>query len=303
MRHGCLALAVALAVLVMAPDTAGQNPQAGPPIGGCPTKTIAEFHKCALEKAKTFTPPRTSTGKPNLQGYWRSRLITAFSLEGVSEDDPLTKLAVMPWDVAPTVIVDPPDGKIPYQPWAAAIGRRGVNFTKYIDPRTACNTAGVPRLALQDPSQIVQPPNETHVAWLHDDHHVNRIIAMDGRQHVGRNIKLWNGDSRGRWDGNTLVVRTTNLNGVNGLQANGQLMLTSDAVEIVEKLTRTSADTIQYEVTITDPKTWQRPWTMTYPLKADADYQMFEYACHEGNYSMRNTLSGSRADEKTGNAR
>jgi hypothetical protein len=111
------------------------------------------------------------------------------------------------------------------------------------------------------------------------------------------------GSSRGRWDGNTLVVRTTNLNGVNGLQANGQLMLTSDAVEVVERFTRTAADTIQYEVTITDPKTWARPWTMAYPLKADREYQMFEYACHEGNYSMRNTLSGSRADEKAGSAR
>jgi hypothetical protein len=106
------------------------------------------------------------------------------------------------------------------------------------------------------------------------------------------------GDSRGRWEGDTLVVRTTNLNGANGLQANGQLMLTSDAVEFVERFTRTAPDTIQYEVTITDPKTWTRPWTIAFPLRQDPDYQIFEYACHEGNYSMRNTLSGSRADEK-----
>ena len=85
---------------------------------------------CAGE-SENLQSARTSSGKPNLQGYWRSRLITAFSLEGVSKDDPLTKLAVMPWEIAPTVIVDPADGKIPYQPWAAEIGRRGVNFQKY----------------------------------------------------------------------------------------------------------------------------------------------------------------------------
>ena len=111
-------------------------------------------------------------------------------------------------------------------------------------------------------------------------------------------MKSYMGVSRGRWDGDTLVVRTTNLNGLNGLQGNGQLMLTSDAVEFEERFTRTSADTLQYEVTIIDPKTWTRPWTLAWPLRLDPDYQLFEYACHEGNYSMRNTLSGSRADEQ-----
>jgi hypothetical protein len=270
----------------MAPDAAGQNPGAGTPIGGCPTGTIAEFHKCALEKAKTFTPPRTTTGKPNLQGYWRSRLITAFSLEGVSEDDPLTKLAVMPWDVAPTVIVDPPDGKIPYQPWATAIGRRGVNFTKYIDPRTACNTAGVPRLALQDPSQIVQPPNDTHVAWLHDDHHVNRIIAMDDRPHVGRNIKLWNGDSRGRWDGNTLVIDTTNVNGFTWMDDSGNFY--SDSVHMVERLTMFAPDAMHYEVTIEDPAVFTRPWKIVWAQVrvTEKGFELFEESCWEGERDL-----------------
>jgi hypothetical protein len=128
--------------------------------------------------------------------------------------------------------------------------------------------------------------------------HEARVIPLDGRGFLRPSFKSYMGDSRGRWEGNTLVVTTRNLNGVNGLQANGQLMLTSDSLELVERFTRTAADTIEYEVTITDPRTWSRPWTMRYPLKADGEYQMFEYACHEGNYSMRNTLSGSRADEK-----
>jgi hypothetical protein len=285
-RHGCLVLAVALAVMVIAPDAAGQNPGAGTPIAGCPTNTIAAFHKCALEKAKTFTPPKTPSGKPNLQGYWRSRLITAFSLEGVSEDDPNTKLAVMPWDIAPTVIVDPPDGRIPYQPWAAAIGRRGVNFQKYLDPRTACETAGVPRLALQDPSQIVQPPNETHLLWLHDDHRVPRIIAMDGRPHLPRDIKLWNGDSRGRWDGNTLVIDTTNVNGFTWMDDSGNFY--SDNVHMVERLTMIAPDAIHYEVTVEDPVVFTRPWKIVWAQVriTEKDFELFEEACWEGERDL-----------------
>jgi hypothetical protein len=145
-------------------------------------------------------------------------------------------------------------------------------------------------------NRIVQSPG--YVVIQKEMIHEARIVPLDGRGSLPPAFTSYRGDSRGRWDGNTLVVRTTNLNGVNGLQANGQLMLTSDALELVERFTRTAADTIQYEVTIVDPRTWSRPWTMAYPLKADREYQMFEYACHEGNYSMRNTLSGSRADEK-----
>ncbi len=106
------------------------------------------------------------------------------------------------------------------------------------------------------------------------------------------------GDSRGHFEGNTLVVRTTNFNGGTGAQANGNLMITSDALEVVEKFTRTGADTIQYEVTVNDPKTWTKPWTAAFPLKRDPAYRFFEYACHEGNHAMSNILSGSRADEK-----
>ena len=96
MRHGCLASVVALAVMASASHAAGQGAKPAETVGGCPAEAVA-FHKCALEKAKTFNPPRTPSGKPNLQGYWRSRLITAFSVEGVAKDDPFTKLNVMPW--------------------------------------------------------------------------------------------------------------------------------------------------------------------------------------------------------------
>jgi hypothetical protein len=285
-RHGCIALVVALMTVAASPHAAGQGEKPGQMVGGCPTPTIAAFYKCALEKAKTFNPPRTPSGKPNMQGYWRSRLITAFSLEGVSEDNPNTKLSVMPWEVAPTVIVDPPDGRIPYQPWAAAIGRRGVNFEKYIDPRTACNTAGVPRLALQDPSQIVQPPNDTHLLWMHDDHRVYRVIAMDGRPHLAKDIKLWNGDSRGRWEGNTLVIDVANLNGFTWMDDSGNFY--SDTAHLVERLSMINPDTMLYEVTVEDPTVFTRPWKIVWAQVrvTEKDFELFEESCWEGERDL-----------------
>ena len=240
---------------------------------------------CAGE-SENLQSTRTPSGKPNLQGYWRSRLITAFSLEGVSKDDPLTKLAVMPWEIAPTVIVDPADGKIPYQPWAAEIGRRGVNFQKYLDPRTACNTAGVPRLALQDPSQIVQAPNDSQMLWLHDDHHVNRVIPMDGRPRPGDNVKLWNGVSRGRWEGNTLVIDVTNLNGFTWIDDSGNFY--TDAAHLVERLTMIAPDTIHYAVTIEDPKAYTRPWTAVWAQVrvTEPGFELFEESCWEGERDL-----------------
>lgn len=285
MKHGGFILAVALAAIVTAPLRAGQAPAAAS-IGGCPTGTIAEFHKCAVEKGKTFTPPRTPSGKPNFQGYWRSRLITAFSLEGVSEDDPRTKLAVMPWEVAPTVIVDPPDGKIPYQPWAVALGRRGTIFEKYIDPRTACNTAGVPRLALQDPSQFVQPPGDTNILWHHDDHHMYRVIVMDGRPAPGPAIKLWNGFSKGRWDGNSLVIDVTNLNAYTWIDDSGNFY--TDSAHLVERVTMIDPNTIHYQVTFNDPKAYTRPWTAVWAQVrvTEKDFELFEESCWEGERDL-----------------
>jgi hypothetical protein len=284
-RHGCFASAVALAVTVVAPLAAGQAPGAPTSIGGCPAEPLA-FHKCALEKAKTFNPPRTPSGKPNLQGYWRSRLAPAFSAEGVSADDPLTKLAVMPWEVGAAMVVDPADRKIPYQPWAAAIGRRGVNFQKYIDPRTACGTGGVPRLALQDPSQILQPADDTLVVWNFEDHHVSRIIPMDGRPRVPSNMKFWNGQSRGRWEGNTLVIDVTNLNGYTWIDDSGNFY--TDAAHIVERLTMIAPDTIHYQVTIEDPTAYTRPFTMVWAQVriTDPEFVIYEESCWEGERDL-----------------
>src|SRR5690606_18822958 len=109
-------------------------------------------------------------------------------------------------------------------------------------------------------------------------------------------------DSRGRWEGDTLVVETTNTNGKVGLTRNGNTTPASDALRIVERFTRVAHDTLQYEATIDDPVIWTRPWSVSLPLRLQPDYGMFEYACHEGNYGMRNILSGARAEEERGGA-
>jgi len=276
---------VALAVVLVAPLAAGQAPQTAAPVGGCPAEPLA-FHKCALEKAKTFNPPRTPSGKPDLQGYWRSRLAPAFSAEGVTADDPFAKLEVMPWEVYEAMIVEPADRKIPYQPWAAAIGRRGVNFQKYIDPRTACHAGGVPRVALQDPSQLLQPAGDTYVVWVFEDHHANRLIPMDARPRAAADIKLWMGDSRGRWDGNTLVIDVTNLNGYTWIDDSGNFY--TDAAHIVERLTMIDPDTIHYEVNFEDPKAYTRPWKMVWAQVRikDPGFKIFEEACWEGERDL-----------------
>ena len=132
--------------------------------------------------------------------------------------------------------------------------------------------------------------------------HETRIIPLDGRPHINTRIRGYMGDSRGRWQGGTLVVETTNTNGRVGLTRNGNTTPTSEQLRIVERFTRVAHDTLQYEATIEDPAIWTRPWTVSLPFRLQPDYGMFEYACHEGNYGMRNILSGARAEEARGGA-
>jgi len=129
--------------------------------------------------------------------------------------------------------------------------------------------------------------------------HEARVIPLDGSPHSSPNIRTYMGDARGHWDGNTLVIETTNfLGNKTGLGLNGGGTPTSDALKLTERYTRTDANTIQYEVTIDDPKTYVRPWKVAFPITQEPGYQNFEYACHEGNYAMFDSLSGARAEEK-----
>ena len=273
-------LAAAQPAVAQGPGGGGQAPVSATRIGGCPADDILAFHTCALEKARTFEPPRTPSGQPDLQGYWRTRLTFHFSVEPVTAAEPLTRAHIMPWTIDPGRIVDQEDRLIPYQPWAAEVGRKGQNFEQYLDPRAACGTGGVARQAVSGPSQLLQ--REDAVLWLFEDHMAHRIIAMDGRAPMGEDIKLYHGDSRGHWDGNTLVIDVTNLNGYTWLDDAGNFH--TDAVHMVERLTLIDPDTIHYQITLDDPQAYTRPWTMAWPMvrETDPEFQFYEEACWEG---------------------
>jgi hypothetical protein len=133
--------------------------------------------------------------------------------------------------------------------------------------------------------------------------HEARIIPIDRRPPLPARHRLWNGDPRGHWEGDTLVVETTNFNSLGWIstsQAGGRIkgIRHTDRLRVVERFTRTSAKEISYTATITDPEIYTQPWTVAFPLTADPDYRIFEYACHEGNYAMEGIMRGKRAEEK-----
>ena len=208
-----------------------------------------------------------------------------------------------------SLIVQPTNGRMPAMtPEGAArqknaggtyVKQTGFNSASELGPYDRCISRGVVGsmmpVVYNNGNEIVQAPGL--VAFRNEMIHEVRIIPLDGRQSLPAGMKSYMGSSRGHFEGNTLIVRTTNLNGRTGMQGNGMMLIPSDSIVIEERFTPISATVLQYEVTIDDPKTWTAPWKMSFPLKRDKDYQMFEYACHEGNYAMRNTLSGSRADE------
>jgi hypothetical protein len=137
--------------------------------------------------------------------------------------------------------------------------------------------------------QIVQAPG--YVTILVEMIHDARIIPLDSRPHLDAKVRQWMGDSRGHWEGNTLVVETTNFNDKTRFQRAGANM------RLVERFTRTSPDTITYEFTVTDPTAFTKPWTAQIPMKR-TEGPIIEYACNEGNYAMEGMLAGARADEK-----
>jgi hypothetical protein len=131
------------------------------------------------------------------------------------------------------------------------------------------------------------------VAIRYEMVHETRIIPLDGRPHVSRKVKLDMGDARGHWEGNTLVVETTNFRERSAYR-NGN----PETMKIVERFTRYAPDKVRWAVSVEDPATWTRPWTFAMPLTQSDNEQLMPYECHEGNYAMTNILSGTRAEEK-----
>jgi hypothetical protein len=259
-----------------------------PTFGGCPGKPgdNPAFHKCALERIKTFNPPRTSDGRPDMQGIWRHRLTNGFSVEGRADRE------VFP-DRKDTnsLILDPPDGKLPLQPWAVALSRGGVHYRKFFDPHTSCrHNPGRDAKIAGAYYQMLQPPGDEYVIWMLDESHQYRIIDTSNRQRVGKDIKLWMGTSYGRWEGNTLVVENTNLNGNTWLDDAGDFY--SDTAVVTERWTLIDADTIHLMVTVEDPRVYTRPFTMVWALVRDKTpgLEIMEDACREGDKDLPHFL-------------
>ena len=206
-----------------------------------------------------------------------------------------------------SLIVDPANGRMPAStnPNAQGGGRRGFGSSQadtYLDRSNydRCITRGIAGSMLpviyNNGNQIVQAPG--YVALRNEMIHETRIIPLDGRPHADESIRMWIGDSRGRWEGNTLVVETRNLNDQTSIGGNGGGSGIDPNSVLTERFTRVSDETIVYSMTIDDPTSWVAPWTLQMPLQRDDEYGMFEYACHEGNYAMFNILSGARAEER-----
>jgi len=262
---------------------------------------------------------RTPDGQPDLQGTWVNFDSTPFEAPvpaaasgnnpGVGPPDHWANHDSPTSPRRAAMVVDPPDGRVPVQPWAEA--RRDYDLAHLSDswvhetPWVRCITRGVPGgmfpAGYNNGYQIVQTPG--FVVIVYEMLHESRIIPLDGRPHVGRNIRLWNGDPRGHWEGNTLVVETTNYNAKGSIAtsaATGRIrgIPQSEALHVIERFTRMDAKTINYEVTIDDANVYAKPWKVAIPLNRDPEYRIYEYACHEGNYAIPNELSGGRAHDE-----
>jgi hypothetical protein len=203
------------------------------------------------------------------------------------------------WDNRTSLITDPADGRLPAM---TSQGQKRRDDADIARKRLAqgpedrslgerCIAFGTPSLRAGYNSyyQIVQTPG--YVIILMEMAHDARIIPLDGRPHLPSTVRQWMGDSRGHWEGDTLVVDTTNY-APQGFQAPSSAKL-----HVVERFTRTSLDNIKYEFTIDDPDTWTKPWSVMIPLRHSPD-RLFEYACHEGNSGLEGILSGSRQEER-----
>jgi hypothetical protein len=205
-----------------------------------------------------------------------------------------------------SLLVAPPNGRLPALTAAAQqrqADRRAsspaqpasyTDFTLYERCITRGLIGSVMPGGYNNGNQIFQAPG--YVTIVNEMIHEARIVPLDGRPHVSRAIRSHLGDSRGRWEGDTLVVETTNVADLIGLGASNTGA--STALTITERFTRTSDTTLRYLVTVDDPLTWTAPFTMQLELERDDGYGMFEYACHEGNHALRNILSGARATER-----
>ena len=288
------------------------------------------------------TASRTADGHPDLQGVWffgtltplerpadlagRTHLtdeeIAAIEKRAASRPETFGLFAdhsKYAFDKRTSLIVDPADGKVPARTPAGEkrqadrdAARRAAANPEDLPVYERCIlgfNAGPPIIPGGYNQNIQLFQTRDYLVINTEMNHDARIVPLDGRLHLPTHLRQWDGDSRGRWEGDTLVVATTNFMST----GTGTLMLDGNRARpgvgwspdenltLVERFKLADSDTLIYEFTITDPTVWTKPWTVSLPMTR-SDQHLYEYACHEGNYDMRNILSGARALEKAGDA-
>ena len=281
-----------------------------------------------------WSPPRTAWGAPDLQGIWDYRTMTplqrprefagktvlsdeeaaaytARRLEEQADYDRSPSVHAKWWldpgtalteDKRTSLIVDPPDGRIPALTEAAK--QRNAERAAYRRAHPAdgadhrglserCLTFGTPRLpgGYNNNYQILQTPEQ--VVIVSEMVHDTRVVPLDGRPLPPAAISQWHGEARGHWEGDTLVVESTRYTDESAFRG------ATGGLRLVERFTRVGPDTIHYEITADDPATWARPWTLMFPMRK-TDQPLYEYACHEGNYGLENILRNARLAEERG---
>jgi hypothetical protein len=298
--------------------------------------TAAPAESPPAETPRTATAFRTPWGDPDLQGIWSNASLTPLERPDTVDQQYLTEaeaeelnrdgmertLAPIQFEVQASgelndaymelgegvrsrrtsLVVDPPNGKVPFTP--EGLKRRNLAIAQLLSmvPINSHEDRGLNERCLLTGGLFVPNPfylnnhqifqTEDHVAIRSESMNETRIIPIDGRGPLDPRIGLWSGASRGRWEGDTLVVETANYN------AKGRMITSSEGLRTVERFTRVDASTIDYELEVTDPAMYTQPWTLANTLRA-IEGPIYEYACHEGNYSLVNILAGARAqDEK-----
>jgi hypothetical protein len=286
--------------------------------------------------AAKWTPGRTPWGDPDLQGLWNNstttplerptalgtkQVLTAQEIE--ERDEQAARNADAPPRPGDTgtynaawfergkslrqssLIVDPADGRLP--PMAPAGEKARAERVAYerahpadtwedLNLATRCITRGAPKNpgGYNNNFLILQTPGQ--VAILQEMIHEIRVIPLDGRPHLNKNVRLWMGDSRGHWEGDTLIVDTTNFNDKIINNSYNCCPGAGANLHVIERFRRVGPDDIEYSYTVDDPTTWTRQWTASVPMTKSAG-PMFEYACHEGNHAIIGILGGARAEE------
>jgi hypothetical protein len=322
---GPVAVALALTIGLTTATAQTQAPGAAPASAAATTKPV----------------PKTPWGHPDLQGTWDYRTITPLersrelgTREFYTEEEKKAlearagrRMDGPPEEIRPglthaqyatdpgrfiadgyrtSLIVDPPDGRIPAVTaegkarQARAPNRAGTVNASWLDRgnQERCITYGLPSASLptlyNNNIQIVQSPDSAVI--VHEMIHEARIIPLDGRPQLNQNVQGWIGSSRGRWEGDTLVVETTNFNGKNNYRGS------TTGLHLTERYTRVAENRLELRLTVSDPSTWEKPWTVLLPMRP-TEGELIEYACHEHNLSMVNILEVARDAEKAAAAK